>query len=236
MTTPTHTDQPRHGPAHSLAEDGYLIVDELLSLPACAALLAKTAPQGERGAGTRKLLAEPWCAALACEIRSHPVVAGLIPADFLAVQCTYFEKSSQHNWLVPIHQDLGIPVAGRIADPSLRGWTEKEGSLFVQAPESVLQALVAVRLHLDPCTASDGPVRVVPGSHRQGALSPGAAIALRAAGTEVSCCCQPGQALVFHPLLLHASSKASGTSRRRVLHLLFGPPRLPLGLHWQRTA
>jgi hypothetical protein len=34
------------------------------------------------------------------------------------------------------------------------------------------------------------------------------------------------------PLLLHASSKATVPNRRRVLHFLFGPKALPLGLSW----
>jgi hypothetical protein len=38
--------------------------------------------------------------------------------------------------------------------------------------------------------------------------------------------------LVMRPLVLHASSKATGTSKRRVLHILFGPPELPYGLEW----
>jgi hypothetical protein len=40
----------------------------------------------------------------------------------------------------------------------------------------------------------------------------------------------------MRPLLLHASSKATGTSRRRVLHFVFGPPDLPLGLAWARSG
>jgi len=40
----------------------------------------------------------------------------------------------------------------------------------------------------------------------------------------------------MRPLLLHASSKGTGTSRRRVLHFLFGPRDLPLGLQWQRAV
>jgi len=41
-----------------------------------------------------------------------------------------------------------------------------------------------------------------------------------------------GDALLMRPLVLHASSKASGTSRRRVLHFVFGPQALPCGLAW----
>jgi hypothetical protein len=39
----------------------------------------------------------------------------------------------------------------------------------------------------------------------------------------------------MRPLLLHASSKASGSSLRRVLHFLFGPRDLPHGLRWQHA-
>ena len=45
-----------------------------------------------------------------------------------------------------------------------------------------------------------------------------------------------GAALVLRPLLLHASSKASGESRRRVLHFLFAPADPPNGLRWQHAA
>ena len=42
--------------------------------------------------------------------------------------------------------------------------------------------------------------------------------------------------MLMRLLLLHASSKATGASRRRVLHFLFGPPRLPLGLAWAHAG
>ena len=36
-----------------------------------------------------------------------------------------------------------------------------------------------------------------------------------------------GDALILRPLVLHASSKPSGSSLRRVLHFVFGPEVLP---------
>jgi hypothetical protein len=42
-----------------------------------------------------------------------------------------------------------------------------------------------------------------------------------------------GGALVMKPLLLHASPKATGATPRRVLHFVFGPLKLPLGLEWR---
>ncbi len=103
----------------------------------------------------------------------------------------------------------------------------------MQPPCSVLTELVAVRVHLDPCSAEDGPLRVIPGSHRLGPTSPESAAVARHTGTEVACTFEQGAALVMRPLLLHSSSKATGTSKRRVLHFLFGPPYLPFGLRWQ---
>jgi hypothetical protein len=41
-----------------------------------------------------------------------------------------------------------------------------------------------------------------------------------------------GDALLMRPLVLHASSKSSGSSLRRVLHFVFGPQALPYGLAW----
>jgi ectoine hydroxylase-related dioxygenase (phytanoyl-CoA dioxygenase family) len=182
------------------------------------------------------LLPQSWCASLARRIRGHSVLNLLIPAEFVAAQCTYFEKSTSRNWLVPIHQDLSIPVAERVSHPALRGWSAKEGSLFVQAPSEILEQLVAVRVHLDACTPQDGPLRVMPGTHAQGRIEPEAAVAIRGTGTAVACHAKRGDALVLRPLLLHASSKASGTSRRRVLHFLFGPCQLPHGLRWQHAV
>jgi ectoine hydroxylase-related dioxygenase (phytanoyl-CoA dioxygenase family) len=155
-----------------------------------------------------------------------------LPADHVAVQCNYFEKSAERNWLVAIHQDLSIPVAARVAEPSLRGWSEKEGALFVQAPVALLEQLVALRLHLDDCTLDDGPLRVVPGSHLGGILAGSDASAAREADMEVQGTAQAGDVLALRPLLLHASSKGRGSGRRRVLHFVFGPHALPHGLAW----
>jgi ectoine hydroxylase-related dioxygenase (phytanoyl-CoA dioxygenase family) len=162
---------------------------------------------------------------------AHPGVREALPARARVVQCTFFEKSAAKNWLVPIHQDLSIPVAGRVDHPALSGWSEKEGSLFVHAPDDVLKQLLAVRVHVDHCSLEDGPLWVVPGSHELGRVGPAhAAEARRTAGVVVPA--KRGDALLMRPLVLHASSKSSGSSLRRVLHFLFGPEVLPYGLVW----
>lgn len=219
----------------SFPTTGFALIPDILPAAECAAIAARIQP-GAALAGTRCLLPLAWCAALANRLRQHPALSRLIPTDHVAVQCTYFEKSASRNWLVPIHQDLSIPVARRVDDPGLRGWSEKEGALFVQAPAELLAQLVAVRVHLDACGADDGPLRVLPGSHRRGLVAPEAAVLARNAAAEVTCEAAPGDALVMRPLLLHASSKASGQSRRRVLHFVFGPPLLKHGLAWRQAV
>ena len=98
-------------------------------------------------------------------------LSNLMPHDACAVQCTYFTKSSAHNWLVTLHQDLSIPVADRIDSEHCTGWSRKEGGLFVQPPSSFLENMLAVRIHLDDTDDESGALRVVPGSHAMGRLT-----------------------------------------------------------------
>lgn len=221
---------------HQLDTHGFTTIPRVLTDEDCERLLTYPVDLDPASAGSRCLLEQIWCRELVMQVRRHPQFAALLPASHVAVQCTYFEKSQARNWLVPIHQDLSIPVAERVAHPELRGWSEKEGSLYVQPPAELLEQLVAVRLHLDACGAEDGPLQFVAGSHRQGRIDAATAASLRRAGTLVTCTAARGDALVMRPLALHASSKASGSSLRRVLHLVFGPARLPYGLRWRQAV
>jgi hypothetical protein len=118
--------------------DGFAVVPAILGDAQCDAITTSIDALVSDSPGTRSLLAHAWCRLLAAEVRAHPALGAFIPATHLAVQCTYFEKSIDRNWLVPIHQDLSIPVRERVDHPELRGWSEKEGSLFVQPPAGLL--------------------------------------------------------------------------------------------------
>jgi len=216
--------------ADRFARDGYALVPGVLGAAECAELTARIGPLAVTAAGTRHLLAAPWCRDLAAGIARHAELAPLLTGALHAVQCTYFEKSAARNWLVAPHQDLSIPVAARTSDPACSGWSEKEGTTYVQPPLDVLQAIVAVRLHLDDCAADDGPLQVAPGTHRLGRLAAAAAVEMMT--PSIACVGVAGTAVVMRPLLVHASSKATGSSRRRVLHFVFGPRDLPCGLRW----
>jgi hypothetical protein len=211
--------------------DGFAIVPDAVSVEGVAALVEEISRELGGSAGMRGLLARPWSAELARELRAGRVLDGMIDKRAVAVQCTYFAKGARGGWLVPIHQDRTIPVEARIDEPRLSGWSIKEGVSFVNAPPEVLDAMVAVRVHLDPCGPDDGPLFVVPGSHQLGVIDPGAASRMREA--EVACLASAGTAVLMRPLLLHRSSKPTGTSARRVLHYVYGPAELPFGLRWR---
>lgn len=217
-------------------ESGFAIIAQVVSDADCHVASAQITPADAGSGGSRCLLPMAWCSSMVQRLRLHPIVSAFIPPGAVAVQFTYFEKSVSRNWLVPWHQDLSIPVAERVNESSLRGWSNKEGMPFVQAPVAVLEQMVAVRLHLDECSPHDGPLRVIAGSHVLGVIAPQDEHAIRKARTEVVCAAERGAAVIMRPLLLHGSSKASGASRRRVLHFLFGPPTLPFGLRWHHAV
>ena len=213
---------------------GFAVLPDLVKpceLDALAAALAQ-----RTGVGARDLLQESWCADLARTLATRVAASGAMPRAHVPVQCTWFEKSVDRNWLVPLHQDVAIPVAARVDHADLAGWSNKNGCWFVQPPVAVLEELVALRLHVDDCGADDGPLNVVESSHRHGRLCDDRALALRDGQGVVACPVPRGGAMLMRPLLLHASSKARGTSRRRVLHFLFGPGALPLGLAWAHAT
>ena len=95
---------------------------------------------------------------------------------------------------------------------------------------------MAVRVHIDPCGDTDGPLQFVPRTHTRGRIDAAQASRLKREGPLVTCRVERGGVLLMRPLTLHASSKATGTSRRRVLHFVFGPPTLPYGLEWERSV
>ncbi len=214
-------------------KNGYFVTSPLFGESEYQALEANLASVTISMAGSRSLLEAEWCASLARSLKTHSLLASFFPQEFVVVQCTFFEKSVDRNWLVSLHQDLSIPVSQKLDHPALSGWSEKEGGIFVQPPAEVLQNFVAIRLHVDECSSADGPLKVVPGSHLHGRTNQEQATALRAANGEVICPVTRGAAMLMRPLLLHSSSKASGQSKRRVLHFLFAPKSLPFGLRWR---
>jgi len=213
--------------------NGYAIVPKLIHEHEAAIAARALERIGLRRAGTRNLLRLTWCRALVQRIKTRLTRSKALSSSFFAVQCTLFDKNPESNWLVALHQDLSIPVKARVAHASLAAWSKKEGEHFVQAPLELLEILLAVRIHIDDCGPDNGPLRVVPGSHLHGRIADSATRDVRNTLGEAQCLAAAGDAVLIRPLILHASSKATTPSRRRVLHILWGPPSLPCGLEWR---
>jgi ectoine hydroxylase-related dioxygenase (phytanoyl-CoA dioxygenase family) len=82
----------------------------------------------------------------------------------------------------------------------------------------VLAGVVALRVHLDDSTAENGPMRVLPDTHRLGRLSDGRIAELVQSTAAVECLAPAGGVVALRPLAVHASSKSTSAVPRRVLH------------------
>ena len=149
-----------------------------------------------------------------------------------------FDKTPQANWKVGWHQDRSIAVAGRgDADvPGFGPWSTKAGVTHVQPPVELLERMITIRLHLDDCGPDNGPLRVVPGSHRDGILSPADVLRVPRERGDVACLVPRGGALLMRPLLLHASSAATAPRHRRVVHIEYAGADLAVGLEWAEAG
>jgi len=171
--------------------------------------------------GTRCLLDEPVVGRVALHLKHRLVVAGVLLDCAVAVQAIAFDKTPEVNWKVTWHQDLMFPFGGPVTSPGYSLPSIKGGIHFARPPRAVLEELLAVRLHLDDSTLTNGPLRVALGSHNRG-LIPHMEIAAAVSHFGETICEAPeGTAWLMRPLLLHASSPASNPSHRRVLHLVY---------------
>ncbi len=169
-----------------------------------------------------------------------PVIAGplrdLVRPYFktppVAVRVLLFDKTPVANWKATWHQDVTIAVTDYEERAGWGPWSRKDGGWHVRAPAAVLADMLTARLHLDPCGPGNGPVRVIPGTHRFGRLGDGEIESAVRSAVPVDCLVPVGGVLLLRPLLLHSSAPAAEPTRRRVLHVEFAARALPDGLLW----
>lgn len=218
-------------PLHTL---GFARIPGVLDATELSRLLTALGPT--TSAGRRGLLSNPTIAALASSATLLDLVRPHLPAPPVPTRAIYFDKSSDTNWLVPWHQDLTIALREPADVPGFGPWSTKDGIPHVQPPVALLERMLTVRLHLDPTDASNGALRVLPGSHRSGRLDPGQIQLWRERQTELLCTASAGDVLLMHPLLLHASARSTTDRHRRILHIEYAGFALPEGLHWHDQA
>ena len=216
--------------AEQLQRDGYAFLRSALSPEAVAKALrewaAITAANAEADAvlagasgpayGARNLL-DLWPGVTAL-VRTAPVrdaLRAVLGPGAGVVRVLYFDKPPGHSWALPWHKDYSLAVKAHRPSPLFTKPTVKAGVPHVIAPQTVLDRMLTVRVHLDDMTPANGPLRVIPGSHRfyeQVNDEPREAVTLE---------CRSGDALLMRPLLTHASghSRAEAGLHRRIVHL-----------------
>jgi ectoine hydroxylase-related dioxygenase (phytanoyl-CoA dioxygenase family) len=205
----------------ALSEAGYSIENGVLTAVECDRLvddLSYNLPKRGR-AGARHLMSHPKVAALASEPRLLAIVRSALGADGVPYRATLFEKSGRANWLVGWHQDTALPLESGFEAAEWGPWSRKACILYARAPGWALTRIIALRVHLDASTADNGPLRVVPGSHRAGVLTVEEVFTRVRATQPRECLVDRGGVLAMRPLLIHSSGKARGNAPRRVLHI-----------------
>jgi len=217
--------------------EGFAMRPSLLSSAEVAALVslveANTRSGPHRG-GVRDILDEvPELQAIAAHEDVRSLVQAILGPAAFVVRATLFDKTRAANWKVPWHQDLTIAVNERRDTEGYGPWSIKAGVQHVQPPATVLRNMVTVRIHLDPCPASNGALRVLPGTHHLGRLDQNHVAGFVQEEFATVCEALAGDALLMRPLLLHASSASLVPTHRRVLHFDFAACELANGIAWR---
>ncbi len=149
---------------------------------------------------------------------------------FFISKAIYFDKPKDSNWFVAYHQDLVINVSERKEIVGFKNWTNKRDQIGVQPPLNYLKRTVTLRIHLDDTDKTNGALRIIPNSHKKGVIRSGNTPDI---SDEIRCDVKRGGVMLMKPLMLHASSRSKGNSKRRVIHLEFCDLDLPHPLIWK---
>lgn len=239
-------------------ENGFSVLPELLDDSEVSTLLSAVSRVSEgllrrKGGsvfGARNVLRSvPELDAVARSAKVLAIARRVLGNSALPVKGILFDKSADANWIVPWHQDLTICVKEKVEIDGYGPWSVKAGQVHVQPPVPILEAMLAIRIHLDDCDEQNGPLRVLPATHGLGRLSAEMIAALRAEIRPATCTVKRGGAVLMKPLLLHASSLVATTlaatslaatsatvaqRHRRVVHVEYAAVNLPAPLCWFR--
>jgi hypothetical protein len=238
METPTEFDVARY--AARFRSDGYFICEDAISLTVAEELRRAVSELPDREEvrrkrsvyGVRNLLEIcPTARDVATRPEVRRFAAAVLGERAFAVRAIFFDKVPDANWSLFWHQDNVIAVKERREVPGFVAWSQKAGVWQVQPPSEILAQMVAVRVHLDDCGFDNGPLRVLPGSHRCGWIDD-ELDDWKSRVAEVICTVGSGGIVAMCPLTLHASTASEAVGHRRIIHIEYAAADLPAELEW----
>lgn len=224
----------------AISRDGFALIPHAVPPATATRLIAAIETYSEVAHGNGKVYAIRNLLEAVPDVRElvdapelRALVEPLLGPHAFVARAILFDKIEGANWKVPWHQDLSIAVRERKDVAGFGPWSEKAGVPHTQPPVAILEGMLTLRLHLDDCHTANGPLLVMPDSHRHGRLDAPAIQNWRANHIPTTCLVPAGGVLLMRPLLLHASSAAQQPGHRRVIHLEYVAEALPSGLEWQ---
>jgi hypothetical protein len=204
----------------AIERNGFAMIPGVLSSQVITAILAdlEDATLRRTRAGVRHAFDSAGIARLSRDPQLLEMAQDVLGVDAFPFRATLFDKSSTANWLVVWHQDTALPIQERRETPGWGPWSVKDGAIYAHAPAHALSQVLALRVHRDDPTAKNGPLRVLPATHKLGILSDDAMHQLSTEIAPVDCLVAQGGVLAMRPLV-HASSKSQVAAPRRVLHI-----------------
>jgi ectoine hydroxylase-related dioxygenase (phytanoyl-CoA dioxygenase family) len=151
----------------NIQQHGFVVIPDILSSEDVVALgdhLYSPSLCRSR-AGVRHALGIETVAAIARDQKLLSIARTILGSKALPIRGTLFDKSPFSNWLVVWHQDTALPLRGRRDKSGWGPWSVKDGVNYAHAPARALEKVLALRLHLDDSTESNGPLRVLPDTH-----------------------------------------------------------------------
>jgi ectoine hydroxylase-related dioxygenase (phytanoyl-CoA dioxygenase family) len=219
-----------------IEDNGFAIVPDFLDRAELEKLVSSVqklrSNENDRYASRDLLRKIPQVKELLKEEKTRILLTPLLGLNYFAVRGLFFNKVPAANWKVAWHQDVTIAVKKKAETPGFGPWSVKAGIVHTQAPNSLLANMLALRIHLDECGESNGPLKVIPGSHRSGRLKQDEIGNFVSKIELVSCLVPKGGILLMKPLVLHSSSPALKPANRRVIHIELAADDLPGGLEW----
>lgn len=216
----SYSSRFENDPSASIVELGFATYPDLITSAECNSIL-KSLPQTTKPvrAGVRHLMSNPVIRTFASDQRLLSIARSVLGEAALAYRATLFEKTGRSNWLVVWHQDTALPLEDRSESHEWGPWSVKEGITYAHAPTWALERVLALRLHLDDSTPANGPLKVIPCSHKGGVLTDEQVFELSRHDSPTECLVERGGIIAMRPLLIHSSSKCEVDTPRRVIHI-----------------